>query len=269
MRVRATIAYDGTEYCGWQVQPNGISVQEVVNEKLSDLLQEEISCVGASRTDAGVHSLCNEILFETRTRIPADKIAYALNQRLPEDIVCQGSAQAAEDFHPRFAESYKTYEYRILNRRFPLPTKRRDSLFYHYDLDEEKMQEAADFLLGEHDFSSFSSIHAQSKTRTRIIYQALVTRDGDDLITIRLCGNGFLYNMVRIIAGTLIEVGAGMTSPGEFRQILEGRDRDLAGPTAPAKGLTQVGLHYLTKEEMDRRDRGGEWPFLIDRDEPL
>ncbi|EUB18809.1 tRNA pseudouridine(38-40) synthase [Shuttleworthella sp. MSX8B] len=269
MRVRATIAYDGTEYCGWQVQPNGISVQEVVNAGLSKLLSEEITCVGASRTDAGVHSMGNEILFETKTRIPADKIAYALNQYLPEDIVCQGSSQAADDFHPRFSESYKTYEYRILNRRFPMPTMRRDSLFYHYDLDEKRMQEAADCLLGEHDFSSFASIHAQSKTRVRTIYQALVSRNADDLITIRLCGDGFLYNMVRIIAGTLIEVGAGITSPRAFQQILEGMNRELAGPTAPAHGLTQVGLHYLTPEEIACRKAGGKWPFLIDSERPL
>ena len=144
--------------------------------------------------------------------MPAEKISYALNQRLPEDIVVQDSCEVPDTFHPRFSRSRKTYEYRILNRRFRMPTRRLDTYFYHYPLDVEKMQEAADYLVGEHDFKSFCAVNAQSKTSVRTIYACTVTKK-EDIITIRVTGSGFLYNMVRIIAGTLIKVGAGEAVP--------------------------------------------------------
>ena len=244
MKVKLVVAYDGTNYCGWQVQPNGITVEEVLNRALSELLGEEITVTGASRTDAGVHSLGNVAVFETNTRMPAEKISYALNQRLPEDIAVQDSAEVPEDFHPRFSRSRKTYEYRILNRRFPMPTLRKDTYFYHQPLDVEKMREAAAFLVGEYDFTSFSSVHAQTNTFVRTIYALTVERGEDDVIRIRVTGNGFLYNMVRIIAGTLIQVGAGRIAPEEMPVILEARNREWAGPTAPAHGLTMMGIEY-------------------------
>lgn len=245
MRVKLVVAYDGTDYCGWQVQPNGITIEEVLNRTLSELLGEEITVIGASRTDAGVHSLGNVAVFDTNTKMPADKISYALNQRLPGDIAVQDSCEVPFDFHPRFAASRKTYEYRILNRSFPVPTLRRDTLFYHHKLNEEDMAEAAAFLMGEHDFTSFASVHAQTKTFVRTVYDLSVRRSKEDVIHIRIRGNGFLYNMVRIIAGTLIEVGAGKREPEDMLRILEGRNRALAGPTAPAHGLTMIGLEYL------------------------
>lgn len=245
MKVRAIIAYDGTNYVGWQVQPNGLSVQEEVNRCLSELLKEDIHCIGASRTDAGVHSLGNVICFETNTRMPAEKIAIALNSYLPEDIVCQGSMEASEDFNPRHSKSIKTYEYKILNRKYPMPTVRRDTLFCRYPLDVEKMNTAAQYLAGEHDFTSFSNVHAQSNTRVRTIYQIGVTKDAADIIHIRVQGSGFLYNMVRIIAGTLIEVGSGRMAVDAIPGILEAKDRSAAGPTAPAHGLTQIGIQYF------------------------
>lgn len=243
MRVKLVVAYDGTDYCGWQVQPNGITVEEVLNRALWELFGEEIAVVGASRTDAGVHALGNVAVFDVDTRMPAEKISYALNQRLPEDIVVQDSAEAAPDFHPRFAKSRKTYEYQIINRRFPLPTAARYSLFEYHPLDVARMDEAASFLVGEHDFTSFASVHSQTNTFVRTIYEASVCRDGDR-ITIRLTGNGFLYNMVRIIAGTLLRVGSGLTEPEEVKKILAARDREAAGPTAPAHGLTLVEIAY-------------------------
>ncbi len=264
-RIKALIAYDGTAYCGWQVQPNGISVQQVVNEALSDLFHEEITTLAASRTDAGVHSVGNMILFTADTRMPAEKVAFALNQRLPEDIACQGSWEAEEDFHPRYSESYKTYEYRILNRTFPQPTLARNSHFYHYPLDEAAMQKAADLLVGEHDFTSFASVHAQTNTWVRTVYSLTVERDVNDVVTIRITGNGFLYNMVRIIAGTLIQVGAGIRQPEEMTAVLEAKDREKAGPTAPAKGLTMAGLHYLTEDELAAKAAGAAWPFELER----
>lgn len=244
MRVKLVVAYEGTNYCGWQVQPNGITIEEVLNRELSRLLGESITVTGASRTDAGVHSLGNVAVFDTNTRMPAEKISYALNRSLPEDIVVQESSEVPQDFHPRFAKSTKTYEYRILNARFRQPLERRTSLFYHYPLDEQLMQQAADYLVGEHDFTSFSSVHAQTNSFVRTIYDLTVKRQGE-MITIRVTGNGFLYNMVRIIAGTLLQVGAGSRPPEDMAQILAGRDRELAGPTAPAHGLTMIGIRYL------------------------
>ncbi len=243
MRVKLVVAYDGTNYCGWQVQPNGVTVSQKLNEALTSLLGEKIQVTGASRTDAGVHSLGNVCVFETDTRMPAEKISYALNQRLPEDIVVQDSCEVPESFHPRFSQSRKTYEYRILNRRFRMPTRRLDTYFYHYPLDVEKMRQAAHFLEGEHDFKSFSSVHTQSKTSVRTIYECCVEKT-DDVITIRVTGNGFLYNMVRIIAGTLIKVGAGEFTPEQMPEILAAADRSAAGPTAPAHGLTMMGIRY-------------------------
>ena len=244
MRVKLVVAYEGTNYCGWQIQPNGIAIEQVLNETLSSLLGEEITVTGASRTDAGVHSLGNVAVFETHTKMPAEKISFALNQRLPEDIVVQESCQVPEDFHPRFSKSRKTYEYRILNCRFRQPLERRTSYFYHYPLDVSAMQKAAAYLVGEHDFTSFASVHAQTNTYVRTIYALDVVREGD-MIRIRVQGNGFLYNMVRIIAGTLIQVGAGIKKPEDMESILAGKDRELAGPTAPAHGLTMIGLEYL------------------------
>ena len=244
MRVKLVVAYEGTNYCGWQIQPNGITIEQVLNETLSSLLGEEITVTGASRTDAGVHSLGNVAVFETHTKMPAEKISFALNQRLPEDIVVQESCQVPEDFHPRFSKSRKTYEYRILNCRFRQPLERRTSYFYHYPLDVSAMQKAAAYLVGEHDFTSFASVHAQTNTYVRMIYALDVVREGD-MIRIRVQGNGYLYNMVRIIAGTLIQVGAGIKKPEDMESILAGKDRELAGPTAPAHGLTMIGLEYL------------------------
>jgi tRNA pseudouridine38-40 synthase len=243
MRVKLVVAYDGTNYKGWQVQPNGITIEEVLNRELSKLLGEKIVVTGASRTDSGVHSLGNVAIFDTCTRMPADKISYALNQRLPADIVVQDSSEVPETWHPRYQVSRKTYEYRILNRRFRMPTRRLDTYFYHYPLDVEKMRKAAAYLVGEHDFKSFCAVGAQVKTTVRTIYACDVSEQ-DDIITIRVTGNGFLYNMVRIIAGTLMKVGGGELLPEQMEEILAAHDRAAAGPTAPAHGLTMVGIYY-------------------------
>lgn len=242
-RVMLVVAYEGTAYHGWQVQPNGITVEEVLNRELSGLLGEEIAVIGASRTDSGVHSLGNVAVFDTNSRMPAEKFSYALNQRLPEDIAVQASCEVPPDFHPRRCVSRKTYEYRILNSQFPLPTMRRDTYFYYRALDVPSMCEAAQCLVGRHDFKSFCSIHTQAEDTVRTLYSCEVGRQGD-LVRIRVCGDGFLYNMVRILAGTLIQVGIGEIAPQEVSVILEKRDRAAAGPTAPAHGLTMVGIEF-------------------------
>ena len=247
MRVKMIIAYDGTNYKGWQIQPNGITIEEVLNRELCALLKEPIVVMGASRTDSGVHSLGNVAVFDTQTRMPADKISFALNQRLPQAIVVQGSCEVPPDWHPRYQNSVKIYEYRILNRTFRMPTRRLDTYFYHHPLAVDKMQEAALYLVGEHDFKSFCAIGAQVRSTVRTIYACEVERK-DDIITIRVTGNGFLYNMVRIIAGTLIRVGGGEWEPEHMAEILAACDRGAAGPTAPAHGLTMMGIVYEEQE---------------------
>lgn len=243
-RIKLVVAYDGTDYCGWQVQPSGITIEEVLNRELSDLLGEEIRVIGASRTDSGVHSLGNVAVFDTATRIPAEKICYALNQRLPEDIVVQSSCETPSDFHPRRCYSEKTYEYRILNRRLPMPTLRRYTYFYYRPLQVEKMQQALDYLVGEHDFKSFCSVKTAVEDTVRTILSGKVERTPEDVVIIRITGTGFLYNMVRIIAGTLISVGIGELEPEDMVRILEEKDRGAAGPTAPPQGLTMMGIFY-------------------------
>lgn len=242
-RIGLIVAYDGTNYCGWQVQPNGITIQGELNRCLSELLGEEIETIGASRTDAGVHAMGNVAVFDTDTRIPGEKISYALNQRLPEDIRIQLSEEMPMDFHPRYCDSVKTYEYRILNRRFPVPTERLYSYFYHYKLDVEKMRAATSYLIGRHDFASFCGSGAQVKSTVRTIRSIEIDRY-EDMITIRISGEGFLYNMVRIIAGTLIEIGNGQYPPERVKKILDARNREYAGPTAPARGLTLLGIQF-------------------------
>ena len=243
-RVKLTVAYDGTNYCGWQVQPNGITVQEVLNQCLSEFTGENIETIGASRTDAGVHALGNVVVFDTEMRMPGDKFSFALNQRLPEDICIQKSEEVDADFHPRYVKSQKTYEYRILNCRFPIPTERFYSHFTYIPLDVDKMKEAASYLIGEHDFKSFCGTGAQVKTTVRTVKEIQIEKSGDR-ITIRITGEGFLYNMVRIIAGTLMDIGGGLYPPEKMKEILEAKDRKKAGPTAPARGLTLMKIQYF------------------------
>ncbi len=243
-RVKLIVAYDGTNYCGWQIQINGITVEEVLNKTISELVGEPIAVIGASRTDSGVHAMGNVAVFDTESRIPAEKMSFALNQRLPEDIRIQESCEVPLDWHPRYCDTRKTYEYRILNRRFAIPTERLYSHFFYYPLDVEKMQKAADYLVGEHDFKSFCSTRTQVENTVRTIYFLRVIKEGD-MIRIQINGNGFLYNMVRIIVGTLLKVGTGMYPPEHVKEILEAKDRRLAGPKAEARGLTLMEIEYL------------------------
>ena len=242
-RVRLTVAYDGTNYHGWQVQKNGITIESELNRCLRALLGEDIQVIGASRTDAGVHALGNVAVFDTCARIPAEKISYALNQRLPEDIRIQKSEAVGLDWHPRYVSSRKTYEYRIYRGEFPMPVKRLYSYFTYRKLDVNRMVEAAAYLEGEHDFKSFCQTGAQVESTVRTIYSAQVEEQGADLV-IRICGNGFLYNMIRIIAGTLMEIGEGKRSPEDMETIIEAKDRGAAGPTAPPQGLTLIRYEY-------------------------
>lgn len=262
-KVLLKIAYDGTNYVGWQLQPNGTAVEEIINRELSALLKEEVVIAGASRTDSGVHAEGNIAVFDTETRIPADKICFALNQRLPADIVCLESLEVKGDFHPRRAVCTKTYEYRIYNAVHPDPLTRRYSYFVYMPLDLDAMRRAAEYLIGEHDFASFCSAHAQVKSTVRTIYSIEINGSAAAMgqamrpeaaqghkkyqannISIIISGNGFLYNMVRIIVGTLCKVGYHFYPPEHMKEILEGCDRSLAGPKAPAEGLRLLDISY-------------------------
>lgn len=243
-RIKLVVAYDGTAYHGWQLQPREITIEGVLNQTISELTGEEIQVIGASRTDAGVHALGNVAVFDTESRIPGEKFSYALNQRLPGDIVIQDSREVAADFHPRHASCRKTYEYRILNRRFPLPEYRNNAFFYYGVLDIEAMQQAAKAFVGTHDFAAFCSAGAQVQTTVRQIYSLEVLPQAGGRIVIRIQGNGFLYNMVRIIAGTLLEVGRGHMDVSGIPDIIASCAREQAGPTAPAQGLQLVEIIY-------------------------
>ncbi len=245
-RIKLTVAYDGTNYHGWQVQPNAVTIEGKLNEAISELTKETIQVIGASRTDAGVHALGNVAVFDTESRIPGGKFSYALNQRLPDDIVIQQSQEVDKDFHPRYCTCEKTYEYVILNRKFPLPEYRNTAFFYYGDLDIKAMQEATKAFLGEHDFAGFCSAGAQVKTTVRTIYELTVEKKDNDMICIRVRGNGFLYNMVRIIAGTLLEVGKGNIEAKSLENRIAAADRSQAGPTAPARGLKLIRIQYIS-----------------------
>lgn len=243
-RIKLTVAYDGTNYCGWQIQKNGITVEEVLNKTLSRFFGEEIAVIGASRTDSGVHAMGNVAVFDANVTMPPEKISYAINNLLPDDIRIQKSEEVEADFHPRYCDTRKTYEYRIYNAQFPDPMVRLYSLFVYYHLDEEKMQQAADYLVGEHDFKSFCTPKEDVENTVRTIHYIKVVREGN-MVRIRINGNGFLYNMVRIIVGSLMKVGMGMMPPEQVKEILEARDRTKAGHKAAACGLTLMEIEYL------------------------
>ncbi len=264
-RIRLKVAYDGTNYCGWQYQPNGVTIEEVLNRTLAALLHEDISVIGASRTDSGVHALGNIAVFDTESRIPADKFCFALNERLPDDIRILESDEVPSDWHPRRQNCVKTYEYKIFNDRIEIPTKRLYAYFCYYPLDVGKMREGASFLLGEHDFASFCSSGSQSGETVRTLYSITVDRGEDNVITLRLSGNGFLYNMVRIIAGTLLKVGEGIYPPEHVKEILEARDRRMAGQTAPARGLTLIGMEYEKEPAMEIRGENDHYAYTLDQ----
>lgn len=249
-RIRLTIAYDGTNYSGWQIQKNAVTIEEELTEALHQLLKERVEVTGASRTDAGVHALGNVAVFDTDTRIPPEKIAIALNHYLPDDIRVQRSEEAGAEFHPRYCESTKTYQYAVLNTRIADPMRSR--YFYHVcqPLSLHDMRKAAELLTGTHDFSAFCSAGSQVKSKVRTIYaielqeQPVLYGNAGKEIYIRVSGNGFLYNMVRIIAGTLIEAGQGRRSVASVEEAVRTGERSKAGPTAPPQGLTLMEIRY-------------------------
>ena len=243
-RIKLTVAYDGTDYCGWQIQPNGITIEEVLNRALSKMTGEDVHIIGASRTDSGVHAQGNVAVYDTNSSIPGERVAYALNQKLPDDIVIVKSEEVPLDWHPRYQDVIsKTYEYHIYNAKVPNPLKKRYTAFISYDLKVERMREGAKYLIGEHDFVSFCNVRTNVEDTVRTVEDIQIVEENGEII-IRISGNGFLYNMVRIIAGTLIRVGRGYYEPERVKEILEAKERTEAGVTAPPQGLVLMEIRY-------------------------
>ena len=274
-RVLLTVAYDGTDFCGFQTQPGLRSVEDALNSALSELTGEQIAVIGASRTDSGVHALANAAAFDTVSTIPADRFSYALNTKLPPDVRIVSSCEVPADWHPRHQNCLKTYTYTVDTGYVPSPLMCRFAMHFPRNLDIEKMREAAEVLLGEHDFTSFTNPKSQvlqaggSPVRTitgiRVQESSSVpgrqtvsadgwaedrekeprSRDFGRIVTIEVTGNGFLYNMVRIIAGTLLDVGTGRFSKEDIKEMLAAKDRTGAGLTAEARGLCLKEIHWL------------------------
>ena len=234
-RIRLIIQYDGTGYVGWQTQPNGVAVQEVLEKELGKLTGEKISLHASGRTDSGVHAMAQVAHFDTESRIPSDKFAYALNVGLPGDIRVIYSDRA-EDFHARFDVIKKHYRYTVNNAPHAGAFNRNTALHYHYALDMGRMNGAAADLLGEHDFSAFKSAGTELESTVRTIYGAEWSREGN-ILTFDIAGSGFMYNMVRIIVGTLLEIGSGRRNADSVKKALQSLNRRDAGATAPARGL--------------------------------
>lgn len=237
------IAYDGTEYCGWQVQPNGPTIQSSMMEAGKKFINDTFTVTGCSRTDSGVHALGFVAVLATEKDLNVTSIPKALNAYLPDDIVVHDCVQVDESFHPRYGSKSKHYRYSIYNGAYPIPQYMRYAYFYQKALDDVKMATGAKAFLGTHDFVGFSSVKTAVEDTVRTIHSCEVTRERG-FIHIDVKGNGFLYNMVRIMAGTLLDVGRGKIDPADVADILAAKDRNLAKLTAPAKGLTLVEVVY-------------------------
>jgi len=246
MNIRLTIQYDGTAYHGYQIQPEDITIQGILEDEISKLVNEEIILVGCGRTDAGVHAINFTCNFKTNAKIEPSRYKYALNSRLPADIRCVNSQLADDSFHAKKSAVGKTYIYRICNDEYQNAFERNYSWHYKYPIDLEKMRIAADSLVGEHDFVGFASSGFSVKTTVRTISSIEIDKK-DNIITIAVSGDGFLYNMVRIIAGTLVYAGCGKINPMDMPDIVASKDRTRAGITAPPQGLFLKEVYYTNE----------------------
>lgn len=241
--IKLTLEYDGTNYLGWQKQKVGITIQGTLEEAIKVLTKEEVEVTGSSRTDAGVHAKGFVANFKTNSKIPSEKFREAINHKLPEDIVILKSEEVEEEFHARYNAMGKTYSYSILNRDVPSAMDR--NYLYHVKrrLDVESMKEACQYFIGTHDFSAFKTSGSSVRTTIRTIKE-LYIEDNDDIIKIYVTGDGFLYNMVRIIVGTLIMVGSNKIKPLEIKNIIASKEREKAGICVPASGLVLEKVYY-------------------------
>ncbi len=251
MRIRMDVEFDGTDYAGWQRQKQEPSVQQKVEEAIHELTGQEVTVHGSGRTDAGVHALCMTCHFDVNTRIPPERISYALNFLLPRDIRIKKSEQASDGFHARFDAKKKWYRYTILHHPQGSAIYRRTTCHIPYRLDFSRMQHALSPLLGKHDFAAFAASGSKVKSTVRTIFEAKLTKLGDRII-LDVLGDGFLYNMVRIIAGTLIDIGRGKLETNAFSGMIEQKDRLCGGLTAPPQGLMLMHVFY-GEHESDMR----------------
>ena len=241
--IKLVIEYQGKDFNGWQKQPNKLNIQGEIERAIGSITGEEIDLIGSGRTDAGVHSFGQVANFKTNSNISIDKFALAINSKLKKSIVIKSAEEVDERFHSRYSVHSKKYRYVICNS--PTGTAIYRELEYQFPikLDVEKMQKAAKYFEGEHDFSAFKASGTSSKNSVRKIFKAEVF-EKDERVYIELTGNGFLYNMVRIISGTLLEVGIGKIKPEEISEIIQSKDRKRAGKTLPAMGLYLVEVNY-------------------------
>jgi tRNA pseudouridine38-40 synthase len=242
--IKLLIEYDGTNYQGWQVQPNGLTIQGMIEEKLTLITGEVIYLIGSGRTDSGVHAFGQVANFKTKSKLDVHSIQRALNSLLPPDIVIQRAEEVEEDFHARRESKSKVYEYRILNQDIRSAFRHEYAWHIPQKLDLEEMREATQILIGEHDFSSFRSVGSPTRTAIRKVIRAEWKRDREGLIQFEIEANGFLKQMVRALVGTLVEVGKGKIDSEEFQKILDSKNRREAGPTAPAHGLFLKEVKY-------------------------
>lgn len=251
MNMKLVLSYDGSGYHGWQIQKNAVTVQETVKNAVKRITGEDANIIGCGRTDTGVHAVNYVCNFKTNTTIPPESLRNAMNANLPEDIICKSAEAAPENFHASRSAVGKTYIYRILNTELPDVFERKYAWHYKYPIDIERMREAAEAFIGEHDFIGFASSGFTVKTTVRTIY-SLDISESDGLIEIEVSGNGFLYNMVRIIAGTLVMMGGGRLDHTQAAEIIASRDRKRAGITAPAHGLFLKEVYYGDERRKQR-----------------
>ncbi len=245
MKVMLTVSYEGTQYSGWQKQNNSNTIQEEIENALKKIYSQDISILGASRTDAGVHALGQVASFTLeKSNIPIEKLPLILNTLLPDDIVITNAQIASEHFHPRYNAKNKLYQYKIHNSQYRNPLLRNFSWNISQELDIEKMKQAAEHFIGEKDFRGFCSTGGDVKSTIRTITQSKISIKDNDLIIYSVEGNGFLYNMVRIIVGTLVYVGLGKIAAEDIPQIINSCNRNNAGKTAPPQGLCLVNVYY-------------------------
>ncbi len=252
---KLTLEYDGTNYHGWQKQKGLLSIQEVVESRLAIMLNREVHIRAAGRTDAGVHALGQVINFYARTRLNPEDFKRGLNSLLPEDIVVKEAEEVDHSFHATYSAKGKVYCYKVLNRKTPSALYRRYAWHVPYELNFEEMGRALKYLEGEHDFTSFRASRSSVKSSVRILYRAEFVPIGDGMLLFTFVGNGFLRHMVRIIVGTVIEVGTGKRKSEDMPRIIEAKDRNVAGITAPAHGLYLVKVIY-NEEELEGEKRG-------------
>ena len=254
-RIRLIVSYDGTEYVGWQVQPNGVSIQSLLEKALLEITREQIRVEGSGRTDSGVHAKAQVAHFDTEAKMAADKFAIAMNMHLPADIRVLYSEECDPSFHARFSAKRKTYRYTVQLGQHSNVFLRNTSLHLHYMPDIEAMETAASYVIGTHDFSAFKCASSAMENTIRTVTVSEWKRDGN-LLIYTVEGNGFLYNMVRILVGTMLEIGSGKLQPSDLQKAIESGKRSDAGATAPAHGLCLCRVVYpdFDTEEVLRRE---------------